>query len=85
MSILLWIIFGGLAGWIASIIVGDEAGIGIIGNVVIGIVGAFIGGFIADKMGVGGKPGAESPVTLISFVWAVVGAVILLIVINFIF
>jgi uncharacterized membrane protein YeaQ/YmgE (transglycosylase-associated protein family) len=86
MNILLWIIFGGLAGWLATLIVGADAGFGLIGNIIVGIVGAFIGGFIADKTGVKpGAPGADRPTDIMGFVWAVVGAIILLVIINLIF
>ena len=85
MNFILWIVFGGLAGWIASMVVGGEAGIGIIGNVIVGIVGAFLGGFISDKIGMGGQPGAERPTSIMSFVWAVVGAVVLLLLLNLLF
>lgn len=86
MNILLWIIFGGLAGWIASMVVGNDAGMGIIGNVIVGIVGAFIGGMVADQIGVGqGAPGADRPTDIKSFIWAVVGAVLLLAILNLIF
>ena len=85
MNIILWIVFGGLAGWIASMIVGGEAGLGIIGNIIVGIVGAFIGGLIADQFGLGGKPGADRPTSIMSFVWAVIGAIILLALLNLIF
>lgn len=73
---------GGLAGWVASLIVGADAGMGILGNIVVGVVGAFIGGWIADSIGAGGEPGAERPTSLLGFIWAVVGAVILLLLIN---
>jgi uncharacterized membrane protein YeaQ/YmgE (transglycosylase-associated protein family) len=85
MNILLWIIFGGLAGWLASVIVGNDAGLGIIGNVIVGVIGAFIGGWVSDKIGFGGEPGADRPTTIVSFFWAVVGAVILLVILNLIF
>ena len=86
MNILLWIIFGGLAGWLATVIVGGDAGIGIIWNIIIGIAGAFIGGWIADKTGVkAGEPGADRPTSIWSFIWAVIGAIILLLVINLLF
>ena len=84
MNILLWIIFGGIAGWIASLFVDADAQYGLIGNIVVGIVGAFIGGWIADKVGMGGGEGVERPTSIMSFVWAVVGAVILLIILNLI-
>lgn len=86
MNILLWIIFGGLAGWLATAIVGSDAGIGVIGNIIIGIVGAFIGGWIADQTGIKeGQPGADRPTNFWSFLWAVVGAIILLLIINLLF
>ena len=86
MNFILWIVFGGVAGWVASIIVGNEAGLGIIGNIIVGIIGAFVGGFIADQVGVkAGQPGVDRPTSIWGFVWAVVGAVVLLLVINFLF
>lgn len=86
MNILLWIIFGGLAGWIASIIVGGEEGMGLIANVIVGIVGAFLGGWIADKVGIGeGGEGADRPTNFMSFFWAVVGGVVLLLLLNLLF
>lgn len=85
MNILLWIIFGGLAGWIASefIVTGGEDGIGVIGNVVLGIVGAFVGGWIADQLGM--DDAGDRPTTLWSFLWAVIGAVIILVLVNLLF
>lgn len=53
MGIILWLIFGALAGWIASILVGNNENQGWIGNIVIGIAGAFIGGSIARALGIG--------------------------------
>jgi len=84
-NIILWIIFGGLSGWIATIIVGNDARFGIVGNVIVGIIGAFIGGWIADKLGIGGKPGIDRPTNFTSFIIAVLGAVALLFVLNLIF
>ena len=84
MNILLWIVFGGLAGWIASLIVG--AGLGVFWSIVVGIIGAFIGGWIADRVGVGAESkGADRPTSIASFIWAVVGAVVLLFLLNLIF
>ena len=85
MNIILWIIFGGLAGWIATMIVGDNAGFGIVGNIIVGILGAFVGGWLADRLGVGGTPGAERPTSVVSFITAVIGAVVLLFIVNLIF
>jgi len=82
---LLWIIFGGIAGWLASLIVGRGDQMGILANIAVGIIGAFLGGWIADRMGFGGKPGVERPTTLVSFATAVLGAVILLVILNVLF
>ena len=86
MNIILWLIFGGIAGWVASLIMGNDAGLGIVGNIVVGIVGAFVGGWIADHVGVKpGQPVADRPTSILGFVWAVVGAVVLLFAINLLF
>ncbi|OGE84974.1 MAG: hypothetical protein A3J48_00560 [Candidatus Doudnabacteria bacterium RIFCSPHIGHO2_02_FULL_46_11] len=85
MNFILWIIFGGLAGWIASMIVGNDGGMGIIGNIIVGVIGAFFGGWITDKIGIGGMPGAERPTSIISFATAVGGAIILLLILNALF
>lgn len=84
-NIILWVIFGGLAGWIATLIVGNNASFGVAGNVVVGIIGAFLGGWIADKLGFGGKPGVDRPTSIGSFFTAVIGAVLLLVLLNLIF
>lgn len=78
MGIITWIIFGGLAGWIASMIAGTNAEQGVIGNVLVGIVGAFLGGFIVSGLGGAGVSGFN----LGSFLVAVFGAVVLLFVVN---
>lgn len=73
MSILGWIIIGGLAGWVASLIVTDH-GSGILMNIVIGIVGALIGGFIVGIFGGSGITGFN----IWSFVVALIGSIVLL-------
>ncbi|HSR33716.1 MAG TPA: GlsB/YeaQ/YmgE family stress response membrane protein [Anaerolineae bacterium] len=80
-----WIIFGGIAGWLASIITGRNQRQGCIMNIVVGIVGAFIGGFIYNLIaGQGLSFGtAFSPTSIVGFVVAVVGAVVLLAIVNF--
>lgn len=68
--ILLWMFIGLIAGWLASAVVGG--GYGVIGDIVVGIVGAFIGGFLFRRLGVGtvfaGLPGT----IFVAFVGAVV-------------
>lgn len=74
MNIILWIIFGALAGWVASMIMGTNARQGMIMNIVVGIVGAMIGGFVMQMFGAQGVTGFD----IRSFIVAVVGAIILL-------
>jgi uncharacterized membrane protein YeaQ/YmgE (transglycosylase-associated protein family) len=74
MNILLWIIFGALVGWIASIIMGTNAEQGALLNIIVGIVGAVLGGWIMSLFGDTGVSGFN----LYSFVVALVGAVVLL-------
>lgn len=45
MGIIAWIFLGGIAGWISSMVVGSDASMGIMANIIVGIIGAFIGGF----------------------------------------
>jgi uncharacterized membrane protein YeaQ/YmgE (transglycosylase-associated protein family) len=75
MNIILWIIFGALAGWIASMIMGANARMGALANIVVGIVGAIIGGFLMTNVfGAQGVTGFN----LMSLLVAIGGAVILL-------
>ena len=72
MSIIVWIVIGGLAGWIASMIMKTEGGL--LRNIVVGIVGALIGGFIMSIVGATGFTGFN----LWSFLVALIGSVVLL-------
>ena len=73
MNIVLWIIFGALVGWIASMIAGTNDEQGAIGNIIVGILGAFLGGFVVSLFGGSGVTGFN----LSSFLVALLGAVIL--------
>ena len=77
MGIIAWLIFGGLVGWIASMIMGTDAQQGILLNIIVGIVGAFVGGFVADLLGFGGAEGWQL-FDIGSWITAILGAVILL-------
>lgn len=74
MEILLWIIFGALAGWIASIIMKTDAEQGPLMNIIVGIVGAFIGGFLMNMFGASGVTGFN----FYSLFVAILGAIVLL-------
>ena len=71
MNILLWIILGALAGWIASVIMGTR-GQGVVVDIVLGIVGAILGGWLFQQFGAQGVTGFNLPSLLV----AVVGAII---------
>lgn len=71
MGIILWIIFGGLVGWIASLIMKTDAQQGTLLNIVVGIVGAVVGGWIMSFFGESGVTGFN----LYSFIVAIIGAV----------
>ncbi len=77
MGIIGWIIIGGLAGWIASKIMNTDAQQGIILNIVVGIIGAVLGGWLLSLIGMDGTGGI-----IISFLTALLGAVVLLFVVK---
>jgi len=72
----IWLILGGLIGWIASLIMRTDAQQGILLNIVVGIVGAFIGALIFYR-GV-----MTQPVTIDAFIVALLGSLILLALVN---
>lgn len=73
-AIITWVVVGGLAGWVASIITRTDAEQGLLGNIVAGVVGALVGGFIVGLLGGSGFTGFN----LWSFIVALIGAVIVL-------
>ncbi|MEO5558790.1 MAG: GlsB/YeaQ/YmgE family stress response membrane protein [Dokdonella sp.] len=74
-SIIIWLIVGGVAGWLAGQIVKGH-GFGLVGNIVVGIVGAFLAGWLLPSLGLGltGILGA--------IVYSAIGAIILLFLIG---
>ena len=78
MNILVWIIFGAIAGWIASIVMGKNSQMGAIANIIVGIIGAFLGGYIMQFFGAQGVTGFNLPSLLV----AIVGAVVLLFIVG---
>lgn len=74
MGILLWILFGAIAGWIASMVMGTNARQGLVGDILLGIVGAVIGGFLMNLLGAPGVSGFNA----YSLIIAVVGAIALI-------
>ena len=77
MGIIGWIIIGGLAGWVASKIMKTDAQQGIILNIVVGIVGAVIAGLLF-----GGGTSLNNGISIQTFLYSLIGAVILLAIVN---
>jgi uncharacterized membrane protein YeaQ/YmgE (transglycosylase-associated protein family) len=75
-GLIVWLVIGGVVGWLASIVMRTDAQQGIFLNIIVGIVGAFIGGWL---FGGGGINGAITPMT---FLVSLVGAIILLALVN---
>lgn len=73
-NIISWIVVGGVAGWLASIIMGRNRRMGCLANLIVGVLGGLIGGFV---MGLLGRPIAMG-FSLPSLLVAVLGAIILL-------
>jgi uncharacterized membrane protein YeaQ/YmgE (transglycosylase-associated protein family) len=77
MNLLTWLVVGLIAGVLASLVMGGT-GLGIIGDIIIGIVGAFIGGWLFTAMGVAVPLGGIAGTILVAFI----GAVVLLFIIR---
>ena len=81
MSFIIWLIVGGIIGWLASLIMKTDAQQGLILNIVVGIVGAFLGGwFIAPLLGAGTVNSGDF--SIMGLVASLIGAIILLAIVN---
>jgi uncharacterized membrane protein YeaQ/YmgE (transglycosylase-associated protein family) len=74
-ALIVWIVIGGIAGWVASLIV-NGTGLGLLWDIVVGIIGGLIGGWLLSLIGLGGGG------IFWTFVTAVIGAVILLLIVK---
>ena len=77
MGIIMWLIVGGIVGWLASLVMRTDAQQGILLNIVVGIVGAFVAGLIFAHGNIN-----DSPLTVTTFMISLVGAIILLGIVN---
>ncbi len=71
MGFILWIIIGGVIGWLASIVMKTNAQMGILANIIVGVVGAWLGSWLAGLLGIAATGFG-------TYVVAVIGAVILI-------
>jgi len=76
MGIIIWLIVGGICGWLASLIMRTDAQQGVLMNIVVGIVGAVIAGLVL------GQGSINQGLTVETFLWSLLGAVILLAIVN---
>ncbi|HEU5439149.1 MAG TPA: GlsB/YeaQ/YmgE family stress response membrane protein [Ktedonobacterales bacterium] len=78
-TLLVWIIVGGLAGWLASLVV-QGGGMGLLGDILVGVVGAILGGILLSAL----FPGSVgfSGLNLTSFLVAFFGAIVLLLIVR---
>jgi uncharacterized membrane protein YeaQ/YmgE (transglycosylase-associated protein family) len=83
MNLIIWLVVGGVIGWIASLIMKTDAQQGLFLNVVVGIVGALIGGWLLSPL-VGAGTVNQGDFSLPSLLVSLVGAIVLLFVVNLI-
>ena len=81
MVLIILLVVGGILGWLASIIMRTDAQQGIILNVVVGIVGAFIAGFLLTPL-LGGAPITSGALDIRSLLVSLLGAIVLLAIVN---
>ncbi|MBL8202559.1 MAG: GlsB/YeaQ/YmgE family stress response membrane protein [Chromatiales bacterium] len=75
MDLIIWLVIGGVIGWLASIVMKTNAQMGMIANVIVGIVGAALGGWLAGVLGIG-QGG------VMSYAIALGGAIILILILR---
>lgn len=79
LSLIIWLVVGAFAGWVASIIMKTDEQMGALANIVVGIIGAFLGGWVVSLFGAAPEAGELS---LPSILTAILGAVILLAIVK---
>ncbi|WP_395404792.1 GlsB/YeaQ/YmgE family stress response membrane protein [Pseudoduganella sp. UC29_106] len=84
MNFIIWIVIGGIIGWLASLVMKTDAQQGLFMNVVVGIIGALLGGWLLSPLFGAGTINADD-FSVMSLVVSFLGAVILLAIVNLIF
>lgn len=78
MGIILWIVFGAIVGWIASVVMKSNSEQGLLSDIIVGIIGAVLGGWIMSLFGETGVTGFN----IYSFLVAILGAIVLIAIIR---
>src|SRR5215216_5831713 len=81
-NFIIWLLFGALVGWLASIVMRTDAQQGALLNIIVGIIGAFLGGFLASALGFSGSNINNNDFSLSGLLVAFIGAVVLLGIVN---
>ena len=81
-NLILWLLFGALVGWLASIVMRTDGQQGALLNIVVGIIGALLGGFLFNLLGIGGSNINNNDFSLSALLVSFVGAVVLLAIVN---
>ena len=81
MNIVIWLVMGAILGWVASLLMRTDARQGLITNVVVGVVGALLGGWIVGPM-IGGGNINQGDFSAKSLLVSLLGAVVLLAIVN---
>jgi uncharacterized membrane protein YeaQ/YmgE (transglycosylase-associated protein family) len=81
MNIVIWLILGGVIGWVASLLMRTDAQQGLFLNVVVGVVGALLGGWLIGPM-IGAGTINQRDFSLSSLLVSLLGAVVLLAIVN---
>ena len=79
-NIIVWLIVGAIAGWLASIVMKTNRQQGLIMDIIVGIIGAFLGGWLLNLLGVGAPTPGE--LNIASILTAFLGAVVLLAIVR---
>ncbi|WP_129671810.1 GlsB/YeaQ/YmgE family stress response membrane protein [Candidatus Chloroploca sp. Khr17] len=82
LNFFLWLLFGAIVGWLASLVMRTNAQQGLLLNIVVGIVGAFLGGLVFNFMGIGGSNINNTDFSLGALLVSFIGAIILLAIVN---
>ena len=81
MNFIIWLVVGGLIGWVASMIMRTDAQQGVILNVVVGIIGAFLGGWLIAPL-IGSGTVNSGDFSIYGLISSLIGAIILLAIVN---
>lgn len=79
MGILIWLLLGAISGWIAGQLMKGR-GLGLVGNIIVGIIGSVVGGYLAGVFGIAGAQ--ATGINIPSILTAVAGACVLLFVVS---